>query len=422
MKFLAALLLLATLVSCAGPEPGPPDEVAVVEPGVACRVGRNGGPVVADRGIGGTGTPTKRQVVDRGIGGTGIVGVVTGFASICVDGLEVRVGNTTPVTINGISGTTSQLRVGQVVVIKAGGSVTAPDSIVQARMISVRYEVSGPIEVVDSSSGSMVVAGQRVRMLPSTWMPGRFDVGSWVTVSGLRQSDGTIIASRLDLARAGTLAVRGRIDRERDTTRIGGLVLLDPSVGTVKTGTFVSIVGQYRNGSADVTSIEGDLLLEDPPGYFGVSTDRLILQAFVRVEGGIVWLNNGQKFNAGPEVHGHGTGYRNAIVWLKRTADGLFAATELHYTNYRAQPKDAPFRAGGRGAGGLILPPDAPPGPPADATPAVGESDVLPTSSPGDVPTFPSLPEPSANGGLIADRSFTLPPYAIAAVKIAASN
>lgn len=428
MKFLAALLLLATLVSCAGPDPGPPDEVAVVEPGVTCRVGRNGGPAVAERGIGGTGAPTKRQVADRGIGGTGIVGVVTGFASICVDGLEVRFDKSTPIEINGTGGTMSQLRVGQLVVIKASGPAATFESAVKARTITVRYEVSGPIEAVDSRSGSMMVAGQRVTMSPSTWMPGRFDIGTWVAVSGLRQSDGTIIASRLDLARAGKLVVRGRIVRDGDVTRIGSLVLREPSIATVKAGTFVSISGRYSNGAAEVTSIEADMLSEDPLVYFGISTDRLILQAFLRVDHGMVRLHNGQTFSAGPEVHGRGTGDRNAIVWLKRAADGSFTATELHYTNYRAQPKDAPPRGGGRGAGGMILPPDVPPGPPTDVPPAGvsdGEGDVLPSLSPGDVPTsntVPSLPEPSVTEGLIADRGLTVTPRVVRVVKIAAAN
>src|ERR1700687_2638762 len=101
MRVLAALLFLATLVSCAGPTPEPVDEAAVVEPGVVCRVDHNGGPVVVERGIGGTGAPAKTHLSDRGIGGTGIVGVVTGFASICVDGLEVRLDKTASVSING---------------------------------------------------------------------------------------------------------------------------------------------------------------------------------------------------------------------------------------------------------------------------------------------------------------------------------
>jgi hypothetical protein len=411
MKFLAALLLLATLISCAGPAPEPVDDAEVVEPGVACRVGYGGRPVIADRGIGGTGTPAKGQISDRGIGGTGIVGVVTGFASICVDGLEVLLDKTVPVSINGTSASVGQLRVGQLVVIKVRGEVTAPDTVARTLTISVRYEVSGPIEAVDIAAGTMVVAGQRVVVLPTTWVPSRFGVGNWITVSGLRQSDGTIIASRLDGARVGTLAVRGQINRELDTTRIGNLVLHEPALATVKAGTFVSVVGRYRNGAAEVTSIESDRLSEDPPGYFGISTDRLIVQAFVSVESGMVWLNNGQKFQAGQGVQGKGRGYHNAIVWLKRTADGVFTTTALHYTSYRAQPKDAPSRTGGHGAGQLVLPPDAPPGPPSDDRLEDGGG-VLPPAPTDDAPisnTAPSQPEPTAGGVFIAEQNPTLP-------------
>ncbi len=64
MKFLTALLLLVTLVSCAGPPPGPAGEAAVLEPGVICRVGHNGGPLLAERGIGGTGKPASRYRIE----------------------------------------------------------------------------------------------------------------------------------------------------------------------------------------------------------------------------------------------------------------------------------------------------------------------------------------------------------------------
>ena len=70
---------------------------------LAVPVGPDGGAPIAERGIGGTGGPATTG--DRasaapgpppyglghaGIGGTGMTGIVTGFASVCVDGLEVR--------------------------------------------------------------------------------------------------------------------------------------------------------------------------------------------------------------------------------------------------------------------------------------------------------------------------------------------
>ena len=118
------------------------------EPGF-CRIGPDDGPVLAERGIGGTGavagTPSgqdrgiggtgavaaaqdrgiggtgavaeadngKTGGQDRGIGGTGIVGVVTGFASICVNGLEVLYDDSLPVALEDGWARPDALRVGQ---------------------------------------------------------------------------------------------------------------------------------------------------------------------------------------------------------------------------------------------------------------------------------------------------------------------
>jgi hypothetical protein len=423
-RYLGAILLLAALVSCAGPAPEPVVEAAVFEPGMVCRVGRNGGPAVAERGIGGTGAAAKARVAERGIGGTGIVGVVTGFASICVDGLEVRFDRTVPVFIDGTAATPAQLLVGQLVVIKAGQSVSGPGQYAQARTIAVRYEVSGPVETMDDSTGTMTIAGQRVVVLPTTWMAARPGIGNWIAVSGLRQPDGTIVASRLDRGRIGAFAVHGQISRERDTTRVGSLALYDPAAATVKPGTFVSVVGKYRNGLADVTSIDADLLLEDPAAYFGIATDRLVVQAFVRVEGGNVSLNNGPHFKAGPDVHGNAGAYRNAIVWLQRTAAGVFTATELHYTNYRAQPNEAPVRSGGgRGATERVAPPDMSSTPRVEAPQADTETGTIgaaPAPAAGEVPTskFDTPAEPPAEKAFIAQEPAIASPNVILSVYV----
>nr|WP_294544413.1 DUF5666 domain-containing protein [uncultured Rhodopila sp.] len=428
MKYFGALLVLLTLACCAGPQPEPPDEAIVFEPGAVCRVGHDGGPGIADRGIGGTGGPARTRTSDRGIGGTGIFGVVTGFASVCVDGLEVRLDKNLPVTVNGAAATAKQLRAGQVVAIEAGGQETAAHSVDQVRMISVRYEVSGPIEAVETAAGAIVVAGQRVMLLPTTWMAGRFAPGDWTTVSGLRQPDGTVMASRLDRGRVGMLFVRGRIVQEGDTTRIGGLVLHGPPVTIVKAGAFVSIAGRYVDRAAEVRSIDADPLSENPAGYFGDSARQVILQAFVRVHRGMVWLNNGRSFQAGAGVQGKGSVYRNAVVRLERTASGAFIATELHYTAYRAQPADAPARSKGHGAGDLVLPPEAPPGPPTDTPPpdlpdvnnGINDApDIFPYPSPGEAVISNAAGARGGSSGSrlsVRDRNYTLPVRVTAAL------
>lgn len=385
MKRLTALLLLTILAACAGPAPDLTNETAVLEPAVACRATHYGTPTLAERGIGGTGAPSRTQIADRGIGGTGIVGVVTGFASVCVDGLEVRLDRSVPVSVNGRAMTTGQLRVGQMVIIDANGPLGTPNSVPQARAITVRYEVSGPIEAVDIRAGTIKVAGQTVRVPATTWMAGRFGVGNWTTVSGLRQADGTIFASRLDRARVGALLVRGKVVRDHDITRIGNLILRGPVADKAVAGTFVSIAGRYQNQIAEVTSIDTDVWAEDPADYFGLSTRQLIVQNFARVANGSVWLSNGQKFPAGPGVRASGDAYRDAVVWLKRTADGSFAATDIYYTNYRAQPRFVPPKAGGHGAVGGPPPPDLPPPLPAADLPLTDTAPAVPADLPPEV-------------------------------------
>jgi hypothetical protein len=431
MMRLTVLLLLAILASCAGPAVDPASETAVLEPAVACRATHYGTPTLAERGIGGTGAPSRTQIADRGIGGTGIVGVVTGFASVCVDGLEVHLSKSVPVSVNGRTMTTGQLRVGQMVIIDASGPLATRDSVAQARAITVRYEVSGPIEAVDIRAGSIRVAGQTVRVPPTTWMVGRFGIGDWTSVSGLRQPDGTIVASRLDRARVGALAVRGKIVRTQNITRIGGLILRGPAADRAVDGTFVSVAGRYLNQTADVSSIDTDVWAEDPADYFRLSTRQLIVQAFARVAHGMVWLSNGEKFPAGPGVQSSADTYRDAVVWLKRTADGSFAATDVYYTNYRAQPKAVPSKS--RGGGEPVPPPGLPPPLPAVDTPPTDAAPVTPADldpevsgpqpgddatgiivppSPRDTPastTAPPKPQPPADGAFVADGRPALP-------------
>ena len=117
----------------------------------------------SDRGIGGTGAPASGPAIsDRGIGGTGIVGVITGFGSVFVNGLEVAYTPTTPLTVDGVPDPDAALRVGQLATI-----VASDDHGLNAVSIDVRHEVSGPVtsvspDVVNPDTETLVVAGQTV--------------------------------------------------------------------------------------------------------------------------------------------------------------------------------------------------------------------------------------------------------------------
>ena len=160
-----------------------------------------GGTGLHDGGTGGTGRPeggiggTGNTVDDGGIGGTGILGTITGFASICVNGIELHYNDNTAISVDGQLTTARELAVGQVVAARALGTGNE----LTARNIAVIHATVGPIGNFDIGKGEMQVLGQTVRI-------GQVDrgnfahlkTGDWVQVSGHRLSSGAIAASRID--------------------------------------------------------------------------------------------------------------------------------------------------------------------------------------------------------------------------------
>jgi hypothetical protein len=155
------------------------------------------GSVADNGGIGGTGSPTK----DGGIGGTGIIGTITGFASICVNGLEVHYDGATRVSINGATGDASMLAVGQVVAMDAENS---PQGL-HAQSVAVLHALEGPVTGISREPGVVLVMGRTVRTAVSTKLDGFLNLGdlrpgSMVRVSGYKNARGEVVASRIQLA------------------------------------------------------------------------------------------------------------------------------------------------------------------------------------------------------------------------------
>ncbi|WP_431285421.1 DUF5666 domain-containing protein [Humitalea sp. 24SJ18S-53] len=347
-----ALLLAAWLpVGCAPAGAPPPVAAAATN---LCRVGPDGGPPLLasdDRGIGGTGMLADGE--DRGIGGTGIVGVVTGFASICLDGLRVGYAPGLPVaTPDGMAGPEA-LRVGQVVVIAA----TERDGRLQARSLTLRHEVAGPVQAV--APGSLRVAGQRVRL--GTGLPaGSADwgLGDAVAVSGLRAPDGSITATRIDRLPPGTTAiVHGTLTRQPDgTARIDGLALRPTAaLAGVAAGPVVAS-GQLVGGALVPASIRPDLLARDPAAWFGPGVDRFVIETYTGVGGGRVSLGHGISALAPPGAVP--SPIRRGIVELRQESGRGLVATGLRGMGGTDAPRGAPAFGPGAGRGDLAPMPD----------------------------------------------------------------
>jgi len=231
--------------------------------------------------MGGTGVAGDES---DGMGGTGIVGTITGFGSICVNGLRVTYGAETPTELNGASARASDLALGDVVSVQA---TTDPETgELRATAIGVRHLVRGPLERADLQTGTLEVLGQTV-VLPEEWgvsTLATLEVGDSVAVSGQRRSDGRILASRLVLQEKpdaasliGTLEVL-----ENGEVRVAGTAIeAEVSIGAELPGEYVVATGAWNAqtqtlGSAEVEPavvFDGELMSEVSVGGYVEESD-----------------------------------------------------------------------------------------------------------------------------------------------------
>jgi hypothetical protein len=429
---MAGLLALALLAaSCSStpppekagtgiPAPGAAAGTATVSP-VACRVGPDDGPVLGDRGIGGTGAASgstrtadrgiggtgaasgAARSADRGIGGTGIIGVVTGFASVCLDGREVGLGDTVPVSVDGEPASAAALRAGQLAAVGASGPGTA----LQARSVAVRHEVSGPVEAIEADS-TLRVAGQRVAASGDTWGERAPRPGEWVAVSGLRRADGVIVATRIDRrAPGGLVTVHGLLLAGPDgTLRIGDLEVR-PAAGipVAAPGQYATAFGRYRDGGVLLAEdVAPDVLAENPAAYFGGSVGVVIVEAYASIGEGRVRFGHGREFPASPNLGPFAPG--RAIVELERRGAGAFVATAVR--------EGGSGRLGGRGGAGLqpggvpgSVPRSGPAGGPIGARGGLGPGSGPDASPRGQAPSVPA-PSRAFEPAPVPNRSFDL--------------
>lgn len=172
------------------------------QPGSGGGIGGTGKNV--DEGIGGTGQIAKHEG-GSGIGGTGIVGTITAFGSIWVNDAHIHFDDKTSVTINQSPATSGELQLGQVVAVNSHSD----GDDYQARSIDIIHEVVGPIHQLSEQDQQLEVLNQNILIKDETVIfstlaqtelaLGQLSSGAYIEVSGLRQHDGDIVASRIDI-------------------------------------------------------------------------------------------------------------------------------------------------------------------------------------------------------------------------------
>lgn len=284
-----------------------------------------------DVGIGGTGyAPTTSGGEDRGIGGTGFIGTIQRFGSIVVNDVRISYPPGASVRIDGEMRRTRDLRIGHVVRVVAR---PGRDSLSTAA-IEVESEVVGPILAL---SGDMLdVMGQSVdiRGLPRAFW---WRKGAWAAVSGLRRTDGVIVASLVEPRPAGTARVAGILERDADGFWIGRLKLT--GVDEAALGRRVIVAGRLTR--AGLTPAR--LTLDRAPVQAG-SVDLLSIETYLRADGDRLRLGSGLAIrNAAFTALAAGREVR-AIVDARLDADGELRAESIRVS-------DSGGDGGGRGPG-----------------------------------------------------------------------
>ena len=198
-------------------------------------------------------------------GATTTQGVITGFGSVFVNGVEYN-SNATNVTVNGVAEPNdSKLEVGMVVTVK--GNVDPSGKTGTAASITYADDMEGVVTAngisAGSSTGTLTVMGQIVNVNATTVFdgsatgittPDQIAVGNVVEVSGYASSTGIVTATRIEVKAAkqsgAEIEVKGTIsalDTTAKTFKLGALTVDYSGVAAVDLPT---------NGLADGAFVE----------------------------------------------------------------------------------------------------------------------------------------------------------------------
>ncbi|MEL6301494.1 MAG: DUF5666 domain-containing protein [Pseudomonadota bacterium] len=220
-----------------------------------------------------------------GIGRTGLaVGPVSNFGSVVVNGVRYDTSQAV-FTLDGAAGIESDLDIGDIVLVR--GSIDEDGINGVADEVFYDEAVKGPIDSIDIANDRIVVLGQTVLINAETsfdddFIPANIEgltVGVFVEVSGLPNSTGEIIASRIEPeSDTNEFEVTGfvaNLDTAAQTFEINALtvdyataMLEDFPNGEIGEGDLVEVEGSQRdaNGVLIAEEVDFESVLPDLTG------------------------------------------------------------------------------------------------------------------------------------------------------------
>ncbi len=291
LRGLGASVLLCLVSACASAPPSsspfaPASQAPSAEMQTASMAPRK------DKGDGIGGTGLRPNPHGDGIGGTGIVGTISGFGSILVNGLKLEFNHSTTVESDGKPTALDELRVGQVI----QGVAHTVDGKLHLERLEIQHAVSGPISTIDYATETMTVLGQKVKLnlggdAAAVEAFKTLQKGDMVSISGLRQADGTVVATRVDQRRNdGRIVVRGDVTSVTATSvRIGDL---DIPMGTATIMTLPQTGGRvYASGRMINGQFVADVIGGLPVQPFGADVTDVSLEGYAPPAGQPLKLN-----------------------------------------------------------------------------------------------------------------------------------
>ncbi|MFW5450773.1 MAG: DUF5666 domain-containing protein [Methylophagaceae bacterium] len=216
-------------------------------------------------GIGGTGKPIQKQIRTNnnsivfngsGIGGTGtpiqhtgvVIGTITGFGSICVNGIEIHYTSDTPLQRDDqFVKTDNSFAIGQVVAVSVSGSGNE----VTAKEMHILHTAIGPVSSINIANNEIEMLGQSIQLPVNSDRINAnsgIQIGDYIEVSGLRNHQGNIVASRIDeISPSPIVSIRGPISEISATTfKIQGLTVNSAAPQGISLGQEVRATGVFN--------------------------------------------------------------------------------------------------------------------------------------------------------------------------------
>ncbi len=184
-----------------------------------------------------------RNPAEGGIGGTGIVGLVTDFGSLIVNGLKVETRPYTRFTTALGRITEADISRGDALTVEA----ETRNGVLIARRVHVTHPITALVQNVSQGGAQLVVGGVSVDVEPHA--KGIAKSGMRVAVAGLWRA-GRVKASRIIPVGPGQDIVAGAAQIRNGILLIGDLPIRPKGIGTpVDDGQFATVYGTISNGA-----------------------------------------------------------------------------------------------------------------------------------------------------------------------------